>query len=385
MKRFLTILLTLALMLTMATACDKTPAEEPYVPTQHNDLSVDYTSLSSAEFTKQLIIGWNLGNTLDAPDGENSWGQPTTTPEMMAALKNLGFNLIRIPVSWGKHTDEDFNIDKEWMDRVQEVVDYAISLDMYVIINSHHDNDFYYPTQKNYEEQGEKFFTAIWTQIAERFKDYDQHLIFEAMNEPRLSGTDFEWWVDMDNKRCQTAVGLINTYNQTFVDIVRASGGRNTDRFLMMSCYCGNGDYAVIDEFVIPTDTVEDRLMLSYHAYTPYNLAMGTDPNVTKFDASGEREINWVFQKIKSKFLDAGIPAIITEMGCINKGNNSERYKWGKYYISKSVEYGVPCIWWDNQHNDYGEETYALFDRTNLKIFDECQEVYQGMMDGLNG
>ncbi len=381
MKKLISILLAFILVLSLCTACKE--AEKPYVPTSHNDLTVEYTSRSSEEFMKDLIIGWNLGNTLDAPEGENSWGQPTTTPEMIAKLKELGFNLIRIPVSWGLHTDEEFNIDPEWMARVQEVVDYAISLDMYVIINSHHDNDFYYPTKKNYEAQGEKFFTAIWTQIAENFKDYDQHLIFEAMNEPRLAGTDFEWWIDIGNSRCATAVDIINKYNQTFVDIVRASGGRNLDRFLMMSCYAGNGDYAVIDEFIIPTDTVEDRLMLSYHAYTPYNLAMGTSYDYVEFDKNGEREVNWVFQKIQKKFLDAGIPAIVTEMGCINKGNPQARYDWGKYYVSKAKEYGVVCVVWDNQSNSVGEESYGLFDRTNLKIFEEMEPVYDGMMDGL--
>ncbi len=384
MKKILSLVLVLIMALSMLTACgEKEPAELPYTPTQHNDLSVEYTSLSAEELNKNLRIGWNLGNTLDAPDGENSWGQPTTTPEMMAALKDLGFNLIRVPVSWHKHMDKENVIDEEWMDRVQEIVDYAISLDMYVIINSHHDNDQYYPSKRIFESSGEEWFRAVWTQVAERFKDYDQHLIFEAMNEPRLSGTNHEWWCDTNSAECLEAVDIINKNNQIFVDAVRASGGRNTDRILMMSCYCGNGDYAAFEHFVIPTDTVEDRLMLSYHAYTPYNLAMGTDPNVTQFDANGEKEVNWVFQKIKAKFLDAGIPAVVTEMGCINKGNDFERYKWGKYYISKGKEYGVTCVWWDNQHNSFGEETYALFDRTNLKIFDECQEVYRGMMEGL--
>ncbi len=382
MKKLITLLLALTLIITLASACAK-EQEEPYVPTTHNNLAIEYTSISSEELMNRLDIGWNLGNTLDAPEGENAWGQPTTTPEMITKIKELGFNLIRIPVSWGLHTDEDFNIDPEWMDRVQEVVDYAISIDMYVIINSHHDNDFYYPTGKNYEEQGEKFFNAIWTQIAERFKDYDQHLIFEAMNEPRLTGTDWEWNIDISNKRCARAVEIINQYNQSFVDIVRASGGRNLDRFLMMSCYAGNGSYAVIDEFIIPTDTVEDRLMLSYHAYTPYNLAMGTSYDYVAFDADGKRQVDWVFKMVKEKFLDKGIPCIVTEMGCINKGNPQARYDWGEYYISKGKEYGVTCVWWDNQHNDFGEESYGLFDRTNLEIFDEAMPAYEGMMAGL--
>ncbi len=382
MKRLLSLALALIVVVGLFTACGAPASKEPG---KHNDLEISYTSISSSELVEKMGIGWNLGNTMDAPEGENAWGQPTTTPEMINKVKELGFNTIRVPVSWGKHTDEEFNIDPEWIRRVQDIVDYAMDNDMYVIINSHHDNDFYYPTKNNDEEQGEKFITAIWTQVAEYFKDYDQHLIFECMNEPRLSGTDWEWSIDINNTRCARAVEILNKYNQIFVNVVRESGGRNTDRFLMMSSYAGSPSTASIDEFIIPTDTVEDRLLLSTHSYSPYNLAMGTDPNHNKFDNSGKGSIDWALKQLSEKFVNAGIPVVITEMGCINKANPDERYKWAVYYVSKAKELGMVCCWWDNGHDDYGEETYGLFDRTNLKIYDSCEEVYQGLMDGLNG
>ena len=140
-----------------------------------------------------MKIGWNMGNTLDAPDGETSWGQPEITPELIKSVKELGFKTIRLPVSWGKHTvDEDYTIDSAFLDRVQEVVDYCFDNDLYVIVNSHHDNDFYYPSKERFEE-GSKFIESIWSQVAERFKDYGTKLIFESMNEPRLAGTGNEW------------------------------------------------------------------------------------------------------------------------------------------------------------------------------------------------
>lgn len=382
MKRLLSLALALVMILCVFTACG---APAPKEPGEHNDLEISYTSISSSELVKEMGIGWNLGNTMDAPDGENAWGQPTTTPEMINKIKELGFNTIRIPVSWGKHTDEEFNIDPEWIRRVQDIVDYAMDNDMYVIINSHHDNDFYIPTKNNDEERGEKFITAIWTQVAEYFKNYDQHLIFECMNEPRLVGTDWEWSIDITNKRCARAVEIINKYNQLFVNIVRESGGRNTDRFLMMSSYAGSPSTASIAEFIIPTDTVEDRLLLSTHSYSPYDLAMGDNPNNDKFDYNGKKSIEWSLNQLTEKFTNAGIPVVITEMGCINKYNPEERYNWGVYYVSKAKELGMVCVWWDNGHDDYGSETYGLFDRHNLKVYDSAQRVYEGLMDGLNG
>lgn len=383
MKKLFCILLSFIMCVSLLCSCcdtqeDKTPA------TSHNDLNVDNTLMSSEELISAMGLGWNLGNTLDAPDGENSWGQPTTTKEMIDTLKSLGFDSIRIPVSWGRHTDEEFNIDKDWIARVQEVVDYAMANDMYVVINSHHDNDYYYPTYENDAKQGEKFITQIWTQVAEYFKDYDQHLIFECMNEPRLTGTNWEWSIDITNSDCAEAVEIINKYNQLFVNIVRNSGGRNADRFLMVSSYAGSSSTSLIDEFVMPTDTTPDRLILSTHAYSPYNLAMGTDMSNKTFNNDAKKSLDWLFKNCYEKFVSQGIPVVITEMGCINKANDEERYNWANYYVSNAKQNGIACMWWDNGHDDLGEETYGLFNRTELKIYTSAKRVYQGLIDGIN-
>lgn len=162
-------------------------------------------------FLQNMGAGWILGNSLDATGtglgSETSWGNPKTTKEMIDAVHDAGFNTIRIPVSWGKHTSgSDYTIDSAWMARVKEVVNYAYEDGMYVILNIHHDNSsakdktiYYYPDSKH-KEASLKFLTSVWSQISEEFKDYNDHLIFETLNEPRLVGTNDEWWIDPNNQ-----------------------------------------------------------------------------------------------------------------------------------------------------------------------------------------
>jgi aryl-phospho-beta-D-glucosidase BglC (GH1 family) len=177
-----------------------------------------------------------LGNTLDATGGgnslssETSWGNPKTTKAMIDAVKKQGFKTVRIPVSWGNHTTgTNFTINADWLKRVKEVVDYCISNDMYVILNIHHDTStkYYYPSS-TYKTQSVKFVKSIWTQVAKYFKDYDQHLIFETLNEPRLVGTSDEWSFDVNypNDNILDSINVINTLNQTAVDAIRAGGGK---------------------------------------------------------------------------------------------------------------------------------------------------------------
>ena len=152
-------------------------------------------------------------------------------------------------------------------ERVQEIVDYAIEEGMYVIVNVHHDNDkqYFYPDETHYDRSA-SYLSAIWTQMAEAFKDYDDHLILESLNEPRLVGTKYEWWIDKNNDQCKDAVSCINTLNQLFVDTVRASGGSNATRWLLVPGYAASPDGALNDGFAMPNDTA-NRTILSVHAY----------------------------------------------------------------------------------------------------------------------
>lgn len=378
-KKVITMLLALMMVLGLAACGEKKPSVNSHnSPEEEGE---DYTIATLAEAMK---IGWNLGNTLDAPGGETAWGQPVTTPEMIDKIHELGFNTLRVPTSWGQHTSgaPDYVIDAEWMDRVEEIVNYALDNDMFVILNSHHDNDFYRPTKDN-EESAVDYINKIWAQIAERFKNYDQHLIFQAMNEPRLTGTNYEWWIDYNKAECLEAIEVVNSCNQAFVDTVRAAGGKNSKRFLMASSYCGSPDFVLKDPFKLPTDTVEGKLLLSIHAYRPYNIAMGTDIAYRTFDDAGRRELDDLMQKQYDAFVSKGVGVVIDEMGIINKNNPYDRKDWGAYFVAKAKSLGIVCCWWDNQGFNIGEESYGLFDRSNLEVYETSIPPYEGMMAGL--
>ncbi len=385
MKKLLSVLLAMLICLAALAGCNA-EVKEPEIHSHNDPEAESKTYATQAELIEAMGMGWNLGNTLDAPEGETAWGQPVTTKEMIAKIKELGFSSIRIPVSWGKHVSEkpEYVIDAKWMARVREVIDYAMESDLIVVINSHHDNGIYEPRKKNADDAVE-YISAIWSQIAQEFKDYDQSLIFEAMNEPRLEGTRYEWWLDINALDCQIAADIINNCNQAFVDAVRAAGGNNTDRYLLSSVYCGSPDSAMIDEYKLPTDTAEGKIMLAVHAYTPYNLAMGDDMKVKDFGSSQQKDIDWFIGRLYNKFVKNGVHVVIDEMGIINKNNPQARYDWAKYYVSKAKANGMACMVWDNGHNATGNESYGLFDRQNLKIYDESECVYNGFMDGING
>lgn len=340
----------------------------------------------SMEFVKDMKIGWNLGNTLDATregtysedsemDIESYWSGITTTRDMISEIKNAGFNTVRIPVSWHNHLiDDEFTISKQWLDRVQEVVDYAIKSDMYAIINIHHDIDekYYYPSNDRLENS-KKYVTSIWTQICDRFGDYDNKLVFESVNEPRLTGTNYEWWLQMSNPQCLEAVECINVLNQTFVDVVRASGKKNDMRYLMVPGYAASADYALIEQFKLPNDTVNDRLIVSVHAYTPYNFALqaATDSSSTsEWTVNNESDIKAVssfMDKLYERYISEGIPVVIGEFGARDKNLNTQsRVEFATYYNAAAVSRGMICCWWDNNAFFGSGENFGLLDRETL-------------------
>ena len=338
---------------------------------------------TATELVSFIGTGWNLGNTLDATGGgnslysETSWGNPKTTKAMIDAVKKQGFNTVRVPVSWGNHTTgNNFTIDSQWLARVKEVVDYCIDNDMYVILNIHHDTStqYYYPSSK-YKTQSVKFVKSIWTQVAKYFKDYDQHLVFETLNEPRLVGTGDEWWfnVNYPNDNVRDSISVINTLNQTAVNAIRAAGGKNNDRCIMVPGYGASIDGCTTSTFKLPNDSTPDRLIVSVHAYTPYNFALNAN-GTAEFKDNLKSEVDYLYSTIKSHFIDKDIPAIIGETSASNKNNTAERVKWAQYYMGKSAEYGVPCMLWDNNvfnGSDKGE-CHGHLNRSTLKWYDKA-------------
>lgn len=333
---------------------------------------------------KELKIGWNLGNTFDAPDGETSWGNPVTTKEMLETVKELGFETIRIPISWGRHVSAapDYIIDEEFLRRIDTVVQDALDAGLYVIINSHHDNDIYMPTPEN-RERAVTYLGALWTQIGTHFRDADYRLIFQAMNEPRVVGTSYEWNIDTRNEDCMAAMEIVNELNQVSLDAIRATGGNNADRFVIVSPYVANPQAATTSTFRLPEDSAEGKLIVSIHAYTPYNLCLNIQSPENQFALTHLTEIKKFMKSIHYRFVQNGIPVIIDEMGCIDKENPDARYAWAKSYVSAAAEYGMPCVWWDNGEVNGSGENFGLIDRRNLAVFDDSLTAYQGLMDGL--
>lgn len=326
-------------------------------------------------FVKNLKIGWNLGNTLDSDAktsvesaAETSWGSPMITEEMIADIKNAGFNTIRIPVTWHNHVDESFKISDYWLGRVKEVVDYAYKRKMYVIINIHHDMEksYYYPTYETLESS-KAYSDAIWEQLCETFKDYDEHLIFESINEPRLKGTDNEWWIDAESEIGKEAIDCIMQVNQSFVDLVRASGGNNATRYLMTPSYCASPAYACADYFNLPDDPAQ-RTILSVHAYEPYNFALSDDKNSNVFVKSRTSgQVKSVIDSLYENYTSKGIPVVIGEFGSRNKDNLESRIEHAAYYVSEARAAGISCVWWDNNAFTGNGELFGLYGRNEMK------------------
>ncbi len=342
------------------------------------DLNIPSKNIPDTEsisFVKDMRLGWNLGNTLDAIDDtgwvgsemgiETCWnGGYYTSKEMIDTVKAAGFNTVRIPVSWHNHVDGSYNITKQWMDRVQEVVDYAIDDGMYVILNVHHDNDlkYMYPDSAHYQ-QSKKYMTTVWSQIASRFKDYDNKLIFETMNEPRLVGHQNEWWINPSNSDCIDAVKTINKLNQDILDTIRSSGGNNGTRYVAVPGYDCSVDGATNENFKIPADTVQNRIIVAVHAYLPYGFALAEESDsqsVRNFNINTDTgEIQQALDKVYDKYVSKGIPVYVGEYGARDKGGNVQpRIDCAAYFTAFASSRGITCCWWD-------DISFMLLDRSN--------------------
>lgn len=320
-------------------------------------------NITSQQLVEDMTFGWNLGNTLDVcqadrdGDGkinehveagekvdETLWGNPKATKELFTSLKKNGVNAVRIPVTWRDHMDSNGNIDREWMDRVQQVVDYAYSQGMYVIINVHHDGGgdpkfgawIIEESQKDYNTFLKKY-KNIWKQIAERFKNYSDYLIFESMNEV---GFD-----TLYNKNKADAYNLINKINQDFVDIIRATGGNNAKRHLLIAGYYTDIERTCDSLYKMPDDKAS-RCILSVHYYTPWDFCT-CDRKHTWGTNSEVRQMETLIGKMKKNFVDKGIPVIIGEYAASGSDLSS-----CIFFIEKlnklCSDYGIATFIWDS-------------------------------------
>ena len=334
--------------------------------------SDEMRDISAKELVAEMTAGWNLGNTLEATSAEGlasetSWGNPKVTKELIDAVCEKGFDSIRIPITWGNHVSDapDYTIDPAWMDRVEEVVNYALDDGMYVLIDSHHEEFWRIPDPEHIEAVDAENI-AIWKQVAERFKDYGDHLVFEGLNEPRTKGSEKEWSGGTPEER-----ECVNRLNNSFVETVRATGGNNEKRLLLVTTYADSSLAQAVAGLEIPED---DHIGVAIHAYEPYafTYANGESWELFKWDGSQNGGIIKLMVSLDNFFLKKDIPVLLTEYGAMNKDENTEEVnKWAQVYVSKATEYGIPCFWWDNGNYNQQGEKFAIFDRKNLTWYRE--------------
>lgn len=310
-------------------------------------------------FVNSMGAGWNLGNAFDASnctwlsdemEYESAWCGAKTTRELIKAIADEGFTTIRVPVSWHNHVDSSYNISEQWMERVKKVIDWCVEEDLYIILNSHHDIEkgYYYPTNAEYDTS-KKYVTKIWTQISDEFSDYSNKLIFEVSNEPRATGTDYEWWFNVSSPSDQAAESIecINKLNQVALDTIRASGGKNKSRYVMIPGYATSTDGIITDSFEMPKDSVKNRLIATIHIYT---------------DKKGYY-INPI-KKVYEKYIKNGIPVILGEYN-ENSGENkydSESAEFLGGLVKYARERGITSIIWDNNATQF-----KIIDRATVK------------------
>ena len=355
--------------------------------------TTSFEDLNQSQIVEAMGPGWNLGNQLESvtdnvPE-ETNWGNPVITEKLIQSVKAAGFKSIRIPVSYFAKIDDDkdYTIDSKWLDRVQEVVNYCIKNDLYAVINIHGDGyntidgGWLLCNGKNQTEIKKKY-KKVWKQIAERFKNYDEHLLFESMNE------EFDGSYSEPNKEYYQN---INDYNQIFVDTVRKTGDNNTKRWLIIPGWNTNIDYTAGDYgFKLPTDQYRDksidkeeqRIMISVHYYSPWDFCGGENGVITQWGNEAddpsktsttcdETYMKNQLNLMKTTFADKGYPVFIGEYGSIDKTSyDSENEYYRAYFARKlcqlSRKNGCIPMYWDNGYN--GVHGFGLFDRTTCEV-----------------
>lgn len=366
-KRFLH-LFSLMLAVLMLIPCVGSAEEAEAV-----DNGVMREGLTALEATRLMGNGINLGNTLEACDNnvgiktntplsyETHWGQPKTTQAMIDGMKAAGFDTIRIPVAWmtnATHLYEgDYTIDADYMDRVEEVVCYARKAGMYVIINDHWDGGWYGMFGSESAETralAMEAYKGMWQQIAERFRDYSDYLIFESANEelggrfdensPLYCSDSVVTYLNDDER-----YALTNEINQTFVDVVRATGGNNATRFLLIAGYSTDIDKTCDDRFQMPKDTVDSKLMVSVHYYDPWSYCGASSAvSATKWGKVSDYE--YMDQQLAkmTKFTEAGYGVVIGEYGALpcSDGLKDNTLAYHTAFLDACTKYNLTnCLW----------------------------------------
>jgi endoglucanase len=416
-KRVISVFTTIAMLMSVITFMPLTAAAS--IPAE-----LIPAELTAHEFVAKMKTGWNLGNTFDAVGGgqtsgadananadriaqlETMWlggSSSLTTQSLIRELKRQGFDTIRIPVTWHKAADPNNNwqINALWMARVKQVVDWAIAEDMFVILNTHHENRVLNLAGGNASQSthaGNLFVTNIWRQIAEAFKDYDERLIFASLNEPREERGENEW-----NGGTATVQANVNHLNQAFVDVVRASGGNNENRFLIVPPVAAGSNSNSLNSFRVPLDLPQHRITVgtgtnvgygntnissskiiwAVHTYSPFDWAHDGNGSY-----GGMSTITGDLDRVKARADALGLPVILSEWGSVSASEPaSARAQHAADYIFAARERGMVAVWWDNGQGSASSHGFGIISRRHQNGTHEIYHphIIKGIMDGLAG
>jgi endoglucanase len=346
------------------TPAPTTPAADLYPDYNKNPVAPDASGMGSTavQLASRIRLGFNIGNTMEAIGGETAWGNPLITEALIKAAKANGFNAIRLPVAWDQYANQQTaEIDQAWLDRVKQVVKYCVDNQMYVLLNIHWDGGWLEqnvePDKQVAVNQKQK---AFWAQIATQMRDFDEHLMFAGSNEPSATTA--------------TQMPVLMSYHQTFIDTVRATGGKNAYRVLVVQGPAVDIDYSAKLWTVMPNDTVSNKLMYEVHFY-PWQFTLmekdewwghafyywGKDNHSTTDTAHNpdqmeEAYVDQQFLKIKQQFVDKGIPVVLGEYAAMLRTNltgdalalhKKSRVYYINYTTHAAVANGVLPFYWD--------------------------------------
>jgi endoglucanase len=336
--------------------------------------------ITTMELVKEMGIGINLGNTFESTGDwisgisvtsyETAWGSPIITEEMIKGYADEGFGVLRIPVSWSNMMGEDYTINPDYLARVKEVADWALDSDLYVILNLHWDGGWFekFPTEK---EESMYKYSRIWTQLADAFQNYDDYLMLESFNEEGNWLDLWNYYAGDDGK--EEAYALLNEINQAFVDIVRGSGGNNNRRHLLIAGYITDIEKTVDERYKMPNDP-QNRSAVSIHYYTPPTFAiLDEDAEWGKADSEwgtdeDYAELNKLMDKVKTRFIDEGIPVIMGEFGAATKNKTEEMVRLYLTSVNKAAySRGITPVLWDVTNVFYNRYTSEMNDKVLLE------------------
>lgn len=362
---------------------------------------------AASQVVAEMGAGWNLGNQLEANingwPGETAWGLPVVTQALIDKVRSAGFKTIRIPVSYLNNIGPgpNYTINASWLNRIQQVVDYAYNRGLYVLVNMHGDgyktiNGAWLICDSSAQTTIKAKYQKVWEQVAQRFRNYNERLILESMNE------EFDGQYGRPTQPCYSN---INAYNQIFVDTVRRTGGTNATRWLLVPGWNTNIDYTAGNYgFVLPTDryrsstipSTEQRIMISVHYYAPWDFVGEENGTITQWGRGAttpSRRSTWgqedyvesQLRLMYNTFVTRGYPVVVGEFGSIDKtsfdsSNNTYRADFARAVVATSKKYGAATVYWDNGVN--GRFGFGLFDRRSLAVTQ--QGIINAIMSGVN-